>query len=149
MLGAVVAVPSGSGIAAIEPMQTGITLNTSDIDATHARLVAAGIDVSEVRIGRKPGTRVLSVRDGTCGVHTLLLERTAQRAAVVRHQLANLVLQGGDGGDAVGLAGERRHLDEEGARERRAAVVEGVGQPFARGGLVVRLDGLGDEELRG
>ena len=43
-----------------------------------ARLVAAGIDVSEVRTGRKLGTRVMSVRDGTCGVHTLLLERTAQ-----------------------------------------------------------------------
>jgi hypothetical protein len=40
--------------------------------------VAAGIDVSEVRIGRKPGTRVVSVRNGTCGIHTLLLERTAR-----------------------------------------------------------------------
>jgi hypothetical protein len=39
---------------------------------------AAGLDVSEVRVGRKPGTRVLSVRDGTCGIHTLLLERTAR-----------------------------------------------------------------------
>ena len=50
----------------------------ADIDATHARLVAAGIDVSQVRVGRKPGTRVLSVRNGTCGIHTLLLERTAR-----------------------------------------------------------------------
>jgi hypothetical protein len=29
--------------------------------------------VSEVRDGRKPGTRVFSVRDGTCGVPTLIL----------------------------------------------------------------------------
>ena len=36
---------------------------------------AAGLDVSEVRAGRKPGTRVLTLRDGTCGVPTLLLER--------------------------------------------------------------------------
>ena len=28
--------------------------------------------------GRKPGTRVVSLRDGTCGIHTLLLERTAK-----------------------------------------------------------------------
>ena len=50
----------------------------ADIDATRARLAAAGLDVSEVRIGRKPGTRVVSVRNGTCGIHTLLLERTAR-----------------------------------------------------------------------
>jgi hypothetical protein len=38
------------------------------------------VDVSEVRTGRKPGTRVLSVWDGTCGIRTLLLERTARAA---------------------------------------------------------------------
>jgi catechol 2,3-dioxygenase-like lactoylglutathione lyase family enzyme len=56
----------------------GLSWRVADIEATRARLVAAGIDVSEVRPGRKPGTRVLSVRDGTCGIHTLLLERTAK-----------------------------------------------------------------------
>jgi len=45
---------------------------------SRARLLTAGIDISEVRAGRKPGTRVLSVRDGACGIHTLLLERTAR-----------------------------------------------------------------------
>jgi hypothetical protein len=33
-----------------------------------------GFDVSEVREGRKPETRVFSVRDGTCGVPTLVLQ---------------------------------------------------------------------------
>ena len=56
----------------------GLSWRVADIDATSARLVAAGIDVSEVRAGRKPGTRVMSVRGGTCGIHTLLLERTAR-----------------------------------------------------------------------
>ena len=56
----------------------GLSWRVADIDATRARLVAAGISVSEVRAGRKPGTRVMSVRGGTCGVHTLLLERTAR-----------------------------------------------------------------------
>jgi len=56
----------------------GLSWRVADIDATSARLVAAGIDVSEVRAGRKPGTRVMSVRNGTCGIHTLLLERTAR-----------------------------------------------------------------------
>jgi catechol 2,3-dioxygenase-like lactoylglutathione lyase family enzyme len=58
----------------------GLSWRVDDIDATRARLVAAGIDVSEVRQGRKPGTRVLSVRDGACGVHTLLVERTTKAA---------------------------------------------------------------------
>jgi hypothetical protein len=44
-----------------------------DIDAAHARMSQAGLDVSELRTGRKPGTRVFSVRQGTCGVPTLIL----------------------------------------------------------------------------
>jgi catechol 2,3-dioxygenase-like lactoylglutathione lyase family enzyme len=56
----------------------GLSWRVADIEATRARLVTAGIGVSEVRPGRKPGTRVMSARDGTCGIHTLLLERTAQ-----------------------------------------------------------------------
>ena len=58
----------------------GLSWRVADIDATRARLVAGGIDVSDVRAGRKPGTRVVSVRDSTCGIHTLLLERTAKEA---------------------------------------------------------------------
>jgi catechol 2,3-dioxygenase-like lactoylglutathione lyase family enzyme len=56
----------------------GLSWRVADIDATRARLVTAGVAVSEVRAGRKPGTRVMSVRDGACGIHTLLLERTAR-----------------------------------------------------------------------
>ncbi|WP_407165653.1 VOC family protein [Bradyrhizobium sp. ORS 111] len=52
----------------------GICWRVADIDATHARLVAAGVDVSEVRTGRKPSTRVMTVRSGTCGVPTLLVQ---------------------------------------------------------------------------
>lgn len=54
----------------------GLSWRVADIEATRARLVAAGLDVSEIRAGRKPGTRVASLRDGTCGIHSLLLERT-------------------------------------------------------------------------
>jgi catechol 2,3-dioxygenase-like lactoylglutathione lyase family enzyme len=56
----------------------GLSWRVADADATRARLVSAGVDVSEVRTGRKPGTRVLTVRSGTCGVPTLLVERTAK-----------------------------------------------------------------------
>jgi len=58
----------------------GLSWRVADIDAARARLLKAGIDVSEVRIGRKPGTRVMSVRSGTCGVQTLFLERTPRKA---------------------------------------------------------------------
>jgi catechol 2,3-dioxygenase-like lactoylglutathione lyase family enzyme len=59
----------------------GLSWRVADIEAVRARLVEAGIDVSEVRTGRKPGTRVMSVRSGTCGVHTLFLERSPREDA--------------------------------------------------------------------
>src|SRR5437762_11378305 len=52
----------------------GLCWRVADIDATHARLAEAGVDVSEVRNGRKPGTRVMTVRSGTSGVPTLLVQ---------------------------------------------------------------------------
>ncbi len=52
----------------------GMCWRVADIDATHARLMASGVDVSDVRTGRKPGTRVMTVRNGTCGVPTLLVQ---------------------------------------------------------------------------
>jgi catechol 2,3-dioxygenase-like lactoylglutathione lyase family enzyme len=58
----------------------GLSWRVADIDATRARLLASGIEVSEVRTGRKPGTRVMTVRNGTCGIQTLLLERTPREA---------------------------------------------------------------------
>jgi catechol 2,3-dioxygenase-like lactoylglutathione lyase family enzyme len=54
----------------------GICWRVADIDATRARLVEAGVDVSEARPGRKPGTKVMTARNGTCGVPTLLVQRT-------------------------------------------------------------------------
>ncbi|HXL14008.1 MAG TPA: VOC family protein [Bradyrhizobium sp.] len=59
----------------------GLSWRVADIEATRARLAQAGVAVSDVRAGRKPGTRVLTVRSGTCGIPTLLVERTAQAAA--------------------------------------------------------------------
>jgi catechol 2,3-dioxygenase-like lactoylglutathione lyase family enzyme len=55
----------------------GLSWRVPDADAARARLVAEGVDVSEVRPGRKPDTRVISVKDGTCGVPTLLIEPPA------------------------------------------------------------------------
>ncbi|WP_024512129.1 VOC family protein [Bradyrhizobium sp. ARR65] len=54
----------------------GLSWRVADIEAVRERLVACGIEVSEVRDGRKPGTRVMNVRSGTRGINTLFLERT-------------------------------------------------------------------------
>ncbi|MBS0470890.1 MAG: VOC family protein [Proteobacteria bacterium] len=51
----------------------GLAWRVKDVAAAQARIAAAGIDVSEVRKGRKPGTAVCTVRAGTGGVPTLLL----------------------------------------------------------------------------
>jgi len=56
----------------------GLSWSVADIDATGTRLTAAGVDVSDARAGRKPGTRVMTVRNGTCGIPTLLVERKAR-----------------------------------------------------------------------
>ncbi len=52
----------------------GLSWRVPNADAARERLAGAGFDVSDVRAGRKPGTRVLTVRDGTCSVPTLLIE---------------------------------------------------------------------------
>jgi catechol 2,3-dioxygenase-like lactoylglutathione lyase family enzyme len=70
----------GRGDASAPDRLRGICWRVADIDATRARLIEAGVDVSESRPGRKPGTRVMTVRSGTCGVPTLLVQRTPKPA---------------------------------------------------------------------
>jgi catechol 2,3-dioxygenase-like lactoylglutathione lyase family enzyme len=52
----------------------GIAYRVPDADAGRERLIGEGFDVSEVRRGRKPGTKVFTVRSETHGVATLCLE---------------------------------------------------------------------------
>ncbi len=52
----------------------GIGWRVDDLDATRARLVEAGLTVTEPRAGRRPGTRVVTVRSGTCHIPTLLVQ---------------------------------------------------------------------------
>lgn len=51
----------------------GLTWAVEDLDAAHARLSARGADISQVRTGRKPGTRVFTLRKATLGVPTLFI----------------------------------------------------------------------------
>lgn len=52
----------------------GLAWRVQDAAPIHARLAAQGFDISELRKGRKPGTRVFTVRAKTAGVPTLVLE---------------------------------------------------------------------------
>jgi catechol 2,3-dioxygenase-like lactoylglutathione lyase family enzyme len=58
----------------------GLSWRVADADAMRERLAGAGVNVSEVRQGMKPGTRVFTVRDGTCNVPTLMVEQGAYTA---------------------------------------------------------------------
>ena len=54
----------------------GLSWRAADLAAAQARLIGAGLDASEIRTGRKPGTEVFTVRNGTMGVPTLVIGRT-------------------------------------------------------------------------
>lgn len=56
----------------------GLSWRVADADAARERLAGAGVDVSKVRAGMKPGTRVFTVRDNTCGVPTLMIEASGR-----------------------------------------------------------------------
>ncbi|MFZ5779489.1 MAG: VOC family protein [Pseudomonadota bacterium] len=51
----------------------GLSWRVPDIAKAHARLAAAGLDLTEPRPGRRPGSHVFTVRDGTEGVPTLVI----------------------------------------------------------------------------
>src|SRR5262249_54853737 len=51
----------------------GLSWRASEIAAVNARLKDAGVDVSPVRSGRRPGTEVFSVSSHTEGVPTIVI----------------------------------------------------------------------------
>jgi len=69
-----VAGPLAGGDATAPDRFGGLAYRVPDVAAARQRLVAAEFDVSEVRAGHKPGTRVCTVKSGTCGVPTLLIQ---------------------------------------------------------------------------
>lgn len=59
----------------------GLALRIPDVSLAHQRLKGAGFDISELRKGRKPGTRVFTVRDRTANVPILLIESVSQSSS--------------------------------------------------------------------
>lgn len=51
----------------------GLAWRVQDAREAQARLRAAGLETSEAKAGRRPGSSVLTVRSGTCNVPTIML----------------------------------------------------------------------------
>ena len=67
----------------------GLSWRVPDIAKAHARLVAAGVDVSDIRVGRRPHTRVFTARSHTAGVPTLMIGPDPQQIVLPSHPLAD------------------------------------------------------------
>lgn len=59
----------------------GLAWQVEDPEAAQARIGGAGFNVSEVRKGRKPGTRVFTVRDAPGGAPTIMIQQNASESA--------------------------------------------------------------------
>lgn len=57
----------------------GLAWRSADLEAEHQRLTRAGFALSEIRTGRKPGTRVATIAEPGLGVPTILLELHGDR----------------------------------------------------------------------
>jgi catechol 2,3-dioxygenase-like lactoylglutathione lyase family enzyme len=51
----------------------GLSWRVPDVAKAHARLRAAGVDASDIRVGRRPHTRVFTVKSHAAGVPTLMI----------------------------------------------------------------------------
>ncbi|MEE4025730.1 hypothetical protein V1Y59_21780 [Gordonia sp. PKS22-38] len=51
----------------------GLAWRATDVDAVHRRLTGLDIELSEVRTGRKPGTRIFTVRDRALATRTVVI----------------------------------------------------------------------------
>jgi catechol 2,3-dioxygenase-like lactoylglutathione lyase family enzyme len=66
----------------------GLSWRVPDIAKAHARLRAAGVAVSDVRVGRRPHTKVFTAKSHTGGVPTLMIAADPRQVVVPSHPLA-------------------------------------------------------------
>jgi hypothetical protein len=59
---------------------SGLAWRAADADAVQGRLSGLGFNVSEVRNGRKPGTRLFTLREGVAFTPTVVLQQNAGTA---------------------------------------------------------------------
>jgi catechol 2,3-dioxygenase-like lactoylglutathione lyase family enzyme len=67
----------------------GLSWRVPDIAKAHARLREAGVEVSELRAGRRPHTRVFTAKSHTAGVPTLVIGADPQKIVLPSHTLVH------------------------------------------------------------
>ena len=65
--------PEGAGRGGADHLW-GLAYQVPDIDQAHRRMAEAGLDLTSIRDGHKPGTRVCSVRGNPIGIPTLVIQ---------------------------------------------------------------------------
>jgi hypothetical protein len=66
--------PTKAGVSDGADRFGGFAWRVADVGAAYERLSAEGFALSEPRAGRKPGTRVFTVKDRTFGAPTLVMD---------------------------------------------------------------------------
>ena len=66
----------------------GLSWRVPDVTRAHARLRAGGVDVSNIRAGRRPHTKVFTAKSHTAGVPTLMIGPDLRQSVPPPHPLA-------------------------------------------------------------
>jgi catechol 2,3-dioxygenase-like lactoylglutathione lyase family enzyme len=66
----------GKGVSDDPDVLSGLAWKVSDAAEAQQRLQASGVQTSDAKKGRRPGSQVLTVRSNTCNVPTLFLSET-------------------------------------------------------------------------
>jgi catechol 2,3-dioxygenase-like lactoylglutathione lyase family enzyme len=70
------------GVSDLPDSLWGVAWRVSDMAQTQAKLQRAGVNTSDAKAGRRPGSHVMTVRSGTRNVPTIMLSAEAKDAAV-------------------------------------------------------------------
>jgi catechol 2,3-dioxygenase-like lactoylglutathione lyase family enzyme len=69
------------GVSDLPDSLWGVAWKVTDASETQTRLQRAGVNTSDAKTGRRPGSQVLTVRSNTCNVPTIMLSASPQDAA--------------------------------------------------------------------
>jgi catechol 2,3-dioxygenase-like lactoylglutathione lyase family enzyme len=76
-----------AGVSSAPDRLWGLSWRARDIAKAHARLRASGFEVSDIRAGRRPNTKVFTVKSRTAGVPTLVIGAETRQIVLPFHPL--------------------------------------------------------------